>query len=239
MKNFVKKSLLAVTIAMVGMGTAMADTAFPAGFKVGVVDVSAVVAKSAQVQVLRAEQQKKLEELQKWLDTVRADVAKQQTKEGQEKLIKKYDVDFAKKSTFLDAVIISCNAVITYAERYAALAREMAAKEFKADRKKELLEIAEVCTNVPRHGSKSFREACQTFWFLQQVLQIESSGHSISAGRFDQYMYPYYEKSINDGTITRDQFWSLAKFKYPTHQIVFCTDESLKCLTYRGYEEVK
>ncbi len=97
MKNFVKKSLLAVTVAMVGMGTAMADTAFPAGFKVGVVDVSAVVAKSAQVQVLRAEQQQKLEELQKWLDTVRADVAKQQTKEGQEKLIKKYDVDFAKK----------------------------------------------------------------------------------------------------------------------------------------------
>jgi len=119
--------------------------------------------------------------------------------------VKPGDVDFARKSTFLDAVIISCNAVITYAERYAALAKEMAAKEFKADRKKELLEIAEVCSNVPRHGSKNFREACQTFWFLQQVLQIESSGHSISAGRFDQYMYPYYEKSINDGTMTRDE----------------------------------
>ena len=119
--------------------------------------------------------------------------------------IKPGDANYAKKNTFLEAVIISCNAVITYAERYAELAREMAAKEFKADRKKELLQIAENCSNVPRRGARNFYEACQTFWFLQQVLQIESSGHSISAGRFDQYMYPYYEKSINDGTMTRDE----------------------------------
>lgn len=115
------------------------------------------------------------------------------------------DENYAKKNTFLEAVIISCNAVITYAERYATLAREMASKEYKADRKKELLQIAENCTNVPRHGAKSFYEACQSFWFIQQVLQIESSGHSISASRFDQYMYPYYEKSINDGSMTRDE----------------------------------
>jgi len=114
------------------------------------------------------------------------------------------DVNYAKKNTFLEAVIISCNAVITYAERYAKLAREMAAKEFKADRKKELLQIAENCERVPRQGANSFWEACQSFWFIQQVLQIESSGHSISPGRFDQYMYPYYERSINDGSITRD-----------------------------------
>ena len=115
------------------------------------------------------------------------------------------DENYAKKNTFLEAVIISCNAVITYAERYATLAREMAAKEYKADRKKELLKIAENCSNVPRRGAKSFYEACQSFWFVQQVLQIESSGHSISASRFDQYMYPYYEKSINDGSMTRDE----------------------------------
>lgn len=115
------------------------------------------------------------------------------------------DENYAKKNTFLEAVIISCNAVITYAERYATLAREMATKEYKADRKKELLKIAENCSNVPRRGAKSFYEACQSFWFVQQVLQIESSGHSISASRFDQYMYPYYEKSINDGSMTRDE----------------------------------
>ena len=48
----------------------------------------------------------------------------------------------------------------------------------------------------------------------------------------------FYCTVIIDGTITREQFWVLAKFKYPTHQIVFCTDEALKCLTYRGFEEV-
>ena len=53
----------------------------------------------------------------------------------------------------------------------------------------------------------------------------------------DDQIYTYVSDYI-DGTITREQFWVLAKFKYPTHQIVFCTDEALKCLTYRGFEEV-
>lgn len=48
-----------------------------------------------------------------------------------------------------------------------------------------------------------------------------------------------YISDYMDGTITREQFWVLAKFKYPTHQINFCTSEALKCLNYRGYEVVK
>ncbi|MCD7752759.1 MAG: glycyl radical protein [Lachnospiraceae bacterium] len=114
------------------------------------------------------------------------------------------DADYATRSRFLQAVIISCEAVIRYAERYAALAKEMAAKENDATRKKELLQIAANCTNVPRKGATSFWEACQSFWFVQQLLQIESSGHSISPGRFDQYMYPYYKKDLDAGTITRE-----------------------------------
>ena len=54
----------------------------------------------------------------------------------------------------------------------------------------------------------------------------------------DDQIYTYVSDYI-DGTITREQFWILAKFKYPTHQIVFCTDEALKCLAYRGFEEVR
>lgn len=54
----------------------------------------------------------------------------------------------------------------------------------------------------------------------------------------DEQIYNYVSDYI-DGTITREQFWVLAKFKYPTHQIVFCTDEALKCLNYRGFEEVR
>ena len=69
----------------------------PANYKVAVVDVNAVVSKSAQVQALKKEQQTKLQELQKWLNNARTDVAKQSTQESKEKLVKKYDAEFAKK----------------------------------------------------------------------------------------------------------------------------------------------
>ena len=114
------------------------------------------------------------------------------------------DADFATKTAFLRAVIITCNAVIDYSHRYAELAEEMALKESNAGRKKELLTIVEICKKVPEHGAEGFQEACQAFWFVQQLLQLESSGHSISPGRFDQYMYPYYEKDIRTGKITKE-----------------------------------
>ena len=115
------------------------------------------------------------------------------------------DADYASRSRFLQAVIISCRAVIRYAERYMQLAGDMAAKEKDPVRKKELLQIAANCGSVPRKGAKSFWEACQSFWFVQQLLQVESSGHSISPGRFDQYMYPYYKEDMDKGVITREQ----------------------------------
>ena len=113
------------------------------------------------------------------------------------------DGDYQKKSRFLEAVMISCDAVITYARRYAKLALEEAEKCSDMTRRKELLQIAQNCANVPEKGASGFYEACQSFWFVQQLLQIESSGHSISPGRFDQYMYPYYKKDIDSGRITR------------------------------------
>lgn len=114
------------------------------------------------------------------------------------------DGDFARKSTFLKAVIKSIEAACAYAERYALLALELAKEEKDPNRKLELALIASNCANVPRHGAKSFYEACQSFWFVQMLLQTESSGHSISPGRFDQYMYPYYKKDLEEGKITRE-----------------------------------
>ena len=115
------------------------------------------------------------------------------------------DADYATKSRFLEAVILSCEAVILYANRYAVLAEEMAAQCGDEARKAELLTIASNCRRVPAKGATSFHEACQSFWFVQQLLQMESSGHSISPGRFDQYMYPYYEKDIQAGKLSREQ----------------------------------
>ena len=115
------------------------------------------------------------------------------------------DADYATKSHFLEAVIISCQAAILYANRYAELAEKMAAECRDAARKGELLQIAANCRKVPAKGATSFYEACQSFWFVQQLIQIESNGHSISPGRFDQYMYPYYKADLDAGRITREE----------------------------------
>lgn len=112
------------------------------------------------------------------------------------------DADACSKIAFLEAVIESCQAVITYANRYAKLAREEAEACADAKRKQELLVIASNCEKVPANGATSFYEACQSFWFVQMLIQIESSGHSISPGRFDQYMYPYFKKDFESGKIT-------------------------------------
>ncbi len=118
--------------------------------------------------------------------------------------LKVSDMDYSKRQRFLEAVVISAKAAMDYAGRYAVLAKEMAEKTNDRVRKNELLEIARICSRVPATGANSFYEACQSFWFVQMLLQVESSGHSISPGRFDQYMYPYYEKDIKAGKITRE-----------------------------------
>lgn len=114
------------------------------------------------------------------------------------------DGDYARRSRFLNAVILSCQAVMEYAQRYAALAEKMAAECSDPVRRNELEVIALNCSHVPARGAGSFYEACQSFWFVQQLLQLESSGHSISPGRFDQYMYPYYKRDLDNGNITRE-----------------------------------
>ena len=114
------------------------------------------------------------------------------------------DGDYCTKSQFLKAAILSCEAVIRYARRYAQLAEKEAAACTDSARKQELLQIAANCARVPEHGAATFHEACQSFWFVQQLLQLEASGHSISPGRFDQYMYPYYKKDLEAGRLTRE-----------------------------------
>ncbi len=114
------------------------------------------------------------------------------------------DEDYCTKSQFLKASILSCEAVIRYANRYGELAQQEAAASSEPGRKRELLQIAANCRRVPEYGASSFYEACQSFWFVQQLLQLESSGHSISPGRFDQYMYSYYKKDLDSGKLTRE-----------------------------------
>jgi formate C-acetyltransferase len=73
------------------------------------------------------------------------------------------------------------------------------------NRKRELIGIAEACSRVPFEPARSFYEALQSVWFIHLILQIESNGHSVSLGRFDQYLYPYFQRDVEMGLLTEEQ----------------------------------
>lgn len=108
------------------------------------------------------------------------------------------------KYVFYKAVLIVIEAVKTYADRFSLLAQEMA-ENTQSHRKDELLEISNICSKVPYEPASSFKEAIQSVWFIQLILQIESNGHSLSYGRFDQYMYPYLKADLEKGVITDEE----------------------------------
>lgn len=108
------------------------------------------------------------------------------------------------KYQFYKAVLMVIEAVHTFAKRFSALAKEKAML-LEGKRKEELLEISRICQDVPYQPAKSFYEAMQSVWFIQLILQIESNGHSLSYGRFDQYMYPYLKHDLEQGLIDEDQ----------------------------------
>ncbi|MBW1960748.1 MAG: glycyl radical protein, partial [Deltaproteobacteria bacterium] len=94
---------------------------------------------------------------------------------------------------------------ISYAKRYSKLAREMTQVETDPKRKKELEKIHDICARVPALPARNFYEAIQAVWFVQLIPQIESNGFSITPGRFDQYMYQFYKKDIQQGSLTQEE----------------------------------
>ncbi|HOM14094.1 MAG TPA: pyruvate formate lyase family protein, partial [Rubrivivax sp.] len=112
--------------------------------------------------------------------------------------------DVVFKRSFLEAVIITCDAMTLWSRRYAALARELAAKEANAQRKQELLEIAEVCDWVPENPARSFREALQAQWWGQLFNRVEQTSSAMGQGRMDQYLLPHYRKDLAEGRLTQE-----------------------------------
>jgi len=109
-----------------------------------------------------------------------------------------------KKSYFYESIIIVLDAVVSFAKRYADLALQKAQVEENNQRKVELLEINRILNKVPYASADSFHEAIQSMWMVHLCLQIESNGHSLSYGRMDQYLYPFYEKDLAKGIVTVD-----------------------------------
>ena len=117
-----------------------------------------------------------------------------------------YDPEATDKQQELEAMAISCDAAILFAERHAELADRMAAQETDPQRKKELEKIADVCRWVPAHAPRDLWEAIQMYWFVHLGTVTELNGwDSMNPGHLDQHLFPFYQKGIEEGTLTRDQ----------------------------------
>ncbi|MBR5060624.1 MAG: glycyl radical protein [Prevotella sp.] len=117
-----------------------------------------------------------------------------------------YDPEATDKQQELEAMMVSCDAAILFAERHAELAEQMAEKESNPQRKAELEKIADVCHWVPAHAPRDLWEAIQMYWFVHLGTVTELNGwDSMNPGHIDQHLYPFYKKGLEDGTLDRDK----------------------------------
>ncbi|MCH4171655.1 MAG: glycyl radical protein [Lactobacillus sp.] len=115
------------------------------------------------------------------------------------------DINAQKQWYFYQSSLIVINAVKNFAQRYAKLALEQAQATTDSQRRQELLQMAHILNHVPYEPAQTFQEAVQAVWLTHLVLQIESNGHSVSYGRLDQYLNPFYQRDLQQGKITADQ----------------------------------
>jgi len=116
------------------------------------------------------------------------------------------DPDAYHKQEQLKAMRIAAEAIVRFAERHAEAARELARKETNARRRAELERIAEVCAHVPAHAPRDFWEALQYYWFVHLGVTTElNPWDAFNPGRLDQHLYPFYQRGLEEGTLTRAQ----------------------------------
>ncbi len=138
--------------------------------------------------------------LEKGLDGLRAKVAERRAR------LLLTDQGDLHKEQFLKAIDITFSALSEHILRYAALASQMAQEESRPARRDELLAIAANCEHIAHQPPASFWQALQLSYFVQLVLQIESNGHSVSFGRLDQYLYPWYRRDVElEQTLERER----------------------------------
>ncbi|EKY3230420.1 formate C-acetyltransferase/glycerol dehydratase family glycyl radical enzyme [Cronobacter malonaticus] len=138
--------------------------------------------------------------LEKGLDGLRAKVAERRAR------LLLTDQGDLHKEQFLKAIDITFSALSEHIQRFAALASQMAQEESRPARRDELLAIAANCEHIAHQPPASFWQALQLCYFVQLVLQIESNGHSVSFGRLDQYLYPWYRRDVElEQTLERER----------------------------------
>ncbi len=150
-----------------------------------------------------------------------------------------------KEGEYYEAVRTELTAVLRFAERFSHLASELAEKEVDELRRNELSEIARICKKVPAEPAESFHEALQSFWFIHLLIQTESNGHSMSTGRFDQYMFPFYQREKQKHGIDEEKalellemLWvkltSLIKIRNEYYSVAFAGHPMFQNMTIGG-----
>jgi len=124
---------------------------------------------------------------------------------------------------FIEALILSCETARDFGIRYSKKAKSLASKEKDSERKKELLKIAGICNRVPWEPPSTFWEALQSLWIVHMLVMAAESypGAGLSHGRWDQYMYPFYKKDIEEGNLTRDEAKELIQCYWIKHNYVY------------------
>ncbi|HXK47776.1 MAG TPA: formate C-acetyltransferase/glycerol dehydratase family glycyl radical enzyme [Deltaproteobacteria bacterium] len=120
------------------------------------------------------------------------------------------------RKDFYQAELIVLEAVSGYLRRYAALARDMAKKETSILKRKDLEQVAANCEWVSENPPRTFWEALQLLFMATTIILIESNGHSVSIGRFDQYMYPFYRSDLDRG-MAKESLQELLEIYYVKH----------------------
>lgn len=113
--------------------------------------------------------------------------------------------DYTAQRDFLESVVLSLEAIEILSSRYALEVERLAKVETEKARREELERIAAICRRVPQRPAQGFHEALQSFWFVHIALNLETTAHSISPGRFDQYMYPFLKQSLDNQELNQEQ----------------------------------
>lgn len=130
------------------------------------------------------------------------------------------DPELVDKKNFYRAVLIICEGIKTFQNRFVKLAKKLADKEENQRRKQELLLIAANCSKVPYEPAGTFYEALQSYWFTILIDYCGQNGSAISGGRIDQIFYPYYRKDIEEGILVREEARELLEALWVKHSDV-------------------
>lgn len=115
------------------------------------------------------------------------------------------------KRWFLEAALQGNRAVAMFSDRIGTECERLAREEKEEKRRGELFKLADICHHVPLCPARTFHEAVQAIYMILLAVHLESNGHAISLGRFDQYVYPLYKKDLEEGRITREEALELVE----------------------------